>query len=67
MQLNKLKSGIKNGTDVTLKLLSDVVGDSNDENSFLHKFPLTTTQVSKFRKAFADNNSVNIKLSNSIA
>ena len=63
MQLNKLKSGIKNGTDVTLKLSSDVAGDSNDENSFLHKFPLTNTQVSKLRKAFANNNSVNIKLS----
>ena len=35
-QLNNLKSGIKNGTEVTLKLLSDVIGDSNDENNFPH-------------------------------
>ena len=36
-QLNKLKSGIKNGTELTLKLSSNVVGDSNDENNFPHK------------------------------
>ena len=33
MQLNKLKSGIKNDTKVILKLLSNVGGDSNDENN----------------------------------
>ena len=33
-QLNKLKSGIKDGNEVTLKLSSTVVGDSNDENNF---------------------------------
>ena len=44
-QLNKLKSGIKNGTEVTLKLSSNVVGDSNDENNFPHKLLLTNTQV----------------------
>ena len=30
LQLNQLKSGIKNGTEVTLKISSNVVGDSND-------------------------------------
>ena len=50
-QRNKLKSGIKNGTEVALKISSNVVGDSNDENNFLHKLLLTNTQVSKFRKA----------------
>ena len=30
-QLNKLKSGIKNGTDGTLKISSNVVGDSNHQ------------------------------------
>ena len=29
-QLNKLKSGIKSSTEVTLKLSSNVVGDSNN-------------------------------------
>ena len=34
-QLNTLKSRIKNNTDVTLKISSNVVGDSNDEYNFL--------------------------------
>ena len=62
-QLNKLKSSIKNGTEVTLNLSSNIVGDSNDENNFPHKLLLTNTQVSKIRKAFASNSSANIKLS----
>ena len=60
-QLNKLKSGIKNGTEVTLKLLSNIAGDSNDENNFPHK--LLLTQVSKLCKAFANGSSANMKLS----
>ena len=36
-QLNKLKSAVKNATEVTLKLSSSMIGDSNDENSFPHK------------------------------
>ena len=39
-QLNKLKSGIKNDTEVTLKISSNVVGDSNDENNFSRKLLL---------------------------
>ena len=31
-QLNKLKSGIRNGTEVTLNISSNFVGDSNDFN-----------------------------------
>ena len=62
-QLNKLKSGIKNGTEVTLKLSSNVFGDSNDENNLPHKILLTSTQVSRLRKAFTNGSSVNIKLS----
>ena len=62
-QLNKLKSGIKNGTEVTFKISLNVVRDSNDENSFPHKLLLTNKQVSKLRKTFANNSSANIKLS----
>ena len=62
-ELNKLKSGIKNGTKETLKISSYVVGDYNDENNFPHKLLLTNTEVSKLRKTFANNSSVNIKLS----
>ena len=58
-QLNILKSGIKNGTEVTLKIFSNVVGDSNDENNFPHKLLLTNKQVSKLRKAFANGSSAN--------
>ena len=34
-QLDKLKSGVKNHTKLTLKISPNVVGDSNDGNSFL--------------------------------
>ena len=63
LQLNKLKSGVKNGTEVTLKLSSNVVGVSNDRNNFPHEFVLTNTQVSKLRKTVANNSSANINLS----
>ena len=62
-QLNKLKFGIKYGNIVTLKLSSNVAGDSNGENYFLHKLLLTNTQISKPRKTFANNSSANTKLS----
>ena len=58
-----MKSERKDGTEVTLKISSNVVGDSNDENNFPHKLLLTKTQVSKLRKAFTNGSSVNIKLS----
>ena len=48
---------------LTLNLSLNVVGDSNDETNFLHKLLLTNTQVSRLRKAFANNSSTNIKLS----
>ena len=60
-QRNKLKSAIK--TKVALNLSSNIVRDSNDENSFPHKLLLTNRQVSKLCKAFANNCSANIKLS----
>ena len=62
LQLNKLKSAIKNGTEVTVNLSSNIIGDSNDENDFPHKLFLANTQVSKLRKAFANNSTANIKL-----
>ena len=55
-ELNKLESGMKNGTEVTLKISSNVAGDSNDENNFSRKLLLTNTKVSKLRKAFAKVN-----------
>ena len=61
MQINKFKSGIKNRTEVTLKLSSKVVGGSNDETNFSQKLLLTNTQIIRFRKAFANGLSANIK------
>ena len=51
-QLNNLKLGIKIGTQVTLKVLSNAVGNSNDQTSFPHKLLLTNTQVSRICKVF---------------
>ena len=62
LQLNKLKSRIKNSTNVTLNPSSNVVGDSNDETNFPHKLLSTNTQVSKIRKAFANGSSANKKI-----
>ena len=38
------KSKIENGTEVTLKLSSNVVSNSSDENKFQHKLLLTIHQ-----------------------
>ena len=49
-QLNKLKLGTKNGTEVTLNLSSNVAGNSSDEINSLHKSSLTNTQVLRLVK-----------------
>ena len=36
-QLNELKSGMKNGTQVTLNLSSGMIGNSIDGTNFPHK------------------------------
>ena len=46
---------MKNGTELTLNLSSNVIGDSKDEANFPHKLLLTDTQVSRLRTAFANN------------
>ena len=53
-QLNKLWSGINNGTVVTLNLWSNVIDDSNDETIFPLKLLLTDTQVSGLCKSFTE-------------
>ena len=57
---------MKNGTEVTLNLSSNVIADSNDETNFQHKLLLTETQVSRLHKAFVNNSSVNIQLSETL-
>ena len=61
-QLNKLKSAIKNETDVVLRLSSNRIGNSDDETNFPHKLLLTNRQVTNLRKAFASHTSTDIKL-----
>ena len=61
-QHNKWKSGIKNNTEVSLKILS-AFADSNDKNNFPRMLLLTNAQVSKLCKAFANGSSANTILS----
>ena len=60
-QLNKLKSAIKNKTEIVLKLLSNMIGDN--ETNFPHNLLLTNRQVANLCKAFANYLSTDIKLS----
>ena len=62
-QLNKLKSAIEDGTKVVLRLLSNMIVDSNDKINFPHKLLLTNRQVANLRKAFANYLPTDIKLS----
>ena len=54
-QLNELKSGIKNDTEVTLNLPSGMIGNCSDETNYLHKLLLTNWHVSRLCKAFSNN------------
>ena len=60
-QLNKLKSTIKNETEVALRLSSNMIVDN--ESNFPHKLLLTNKQIANVRKAFASKSSTDIKLS----
>ena len=62
-QLNKLKSAIKNETEVVIRISPNMIGDSNDKTNFLHELILTDRQVSSIHKAFANNSSADIKFS----
>ena len=60
-QLDKLKSAIKNESEVVLRLSSNMIGD--DQTNFSHKLLLTNWQVANLCKAFANYLSTDIKLS----
>ena len=62
-KLNKLKSAMKNETEVVLRLSSNMIGDSNDKTNFPHELLLTNRQVANLHKAFANYLSTDIKLS----
>ena len=53
-QLNKLKSTIKNETEVVLRLSPNMVGNFDDETNFPHKLLLTYRYVANFCKTFAN-------------
>ena len=56
-QLAKLKSPIKNKTEVYLTLSSNIISNSDNETIFPHKLILTNRQVANF----ANNLSANIE------
>ena len=62
-QLNKLKSTIKNETEVVLRVSPNMIGDSSDKTNFTYELLWTDRQVSSIRKAFANNSSADIKFS----
>ena len=53
-ELDKLKSAIKNGTDVTLSLSSNLIRNFNDKTNCPHTLLLTSTQCSKICKIFTN-------------
>ena len=62
-QVNKLKSAIKNETEVILSLSSNMIANSDDETNFPHRLLLTNRQVANLHKTFANNSSTDIKSS----
>ena len=52
-----------NETEATLRLLSNMIGNPNDENNFQHKWLLTNRKVANLRKAFDNYLSTEIELS----
>ena len=60
-QPNRLKSAIKNESEVALRLSSNMVG--GDETNFSHKLLLTNWYVANLRNAFPNYLSTDIKLS----
>ena len=65
LQFNKLKSGLKSDSQVTLNVSSNAAGKSNDETNFPHKLSSTNSQVSKVCKVFVNGSSANINFSKS--
>ena len=60
-QINKSKLAIRNETEAVLRLSSNMIGDN--ETNFSHQLLLTNRQVTNICKAFANNSSIDIKLS----
>ena len=63
LQLNILKSAMKNESDIFLSPSSNTIGDSNDKINFSLELLLNNRQVAYLCKDFANNLKTNIKLS----
>ena len=50
---------MENGTEITLNLSSNLIGNYNDESNFPHNLLITNTQFSRLHKAFASGSSAN--------
>ena len=57
------KSAVETETEVVFRLLSNIIGDSDDRVNFPHELLLTNRQVSDLCKAFANKSSTNVKFS----
>ena len=60
-QLSKIKSAIKNESEVVLRLSSSMI--CNNETNSPHELLLTDRQVASLRKSFTNNSSADVKLS----
>ena len=54
---------MKNGTDVILRLSSNMIGNSDGQANFPHKLLLTNRQIANIRKDCANHTSADIKSS----
>ena len=53
-QLNKSKSTTKHENEAVLRILSDMIGNSDGETNVLHKLLLTNRQVANLHKTFVN-------------
>ena len=61
-QFNKLKTAIEDGTEVVLRLSSNLIGDSDDKINSPHELLITIRHVANLLKAFSNKSSTDIKL-----
>ena len=62
-QLKKLKSAMKNETEVVLRSSSNMIGNGYNKTNFPGELLLTNRQVANLCKVFVNNSSTDIKLS----
>ena len=62
-QLNKLKSAMKNESDIVVRISLSMIGNSNDNTNFPHELLLSDRKVANIREAFSKNSSTDVKFS----